>query len=228
MTLTNIIYGFDGIVIEGAASKPTWINIVEGDVELVDASNLWGLDTHETQRVIYKTLLDGKGFGEWISYKQGSQTTQRPAVLVIGPAGENKSRIASIQTDAGNSFGQGGFGDGIAVEFDRGGFELNMEEFGFDVSQVDKPPRYLRRVPPVYPFSAKRKGLRGWVMIKCLVDKNGMPTKIAAVKADPPDVLDDFGPICVKAVEKWRFYPGEIGGDPVPTRVAFRVQFELD
>jgi protein TonB len=128
----------------------------------------------------------------------------------------------------GFEFGTGGFGDGVAVEFDRGGFELNMEDFGFDVSQVDKPPRYLRRIPPVYPFSAKRKGLRGWVMIKCLVDKNGMPTKITATKADPPDVLDDFGPICVKAVEKWRFYPGEIGGDPVPTRVAFRVQFELD
>ncbi|GAI94875.1 unnamed protein product, partial [marine sediment metagenome] len=102
--------GFDGIVLEGAAEKPTWINIVEGDVELKDATNLWGLDTYETQRVIFKEVMGSRGFGDWVSTKGGRRTTQRPAVLAIGPAGENRSRIAAIITDAGNAFGQGGFG----------------------------------------------------------------------------------------------------------------------
>ena len=102
--------GFDGIVLEGAADKPTWINVVEDDVELIDASNLWGLDTYETQKVIFKEVMGSKGFDNRISTKGGRQTTQRPAVLTIGPAGENKSRIATVQTDAGNAFGQGGFG----------------------------------------------------------------------------------------------------------------------
>jgi protein TonB len=128
----------------------------------------------------------------------------------------------------GVDFGEGGFGNGIVVEFDAAGMGLNMEDFGFDVTQVDKAPRYLRRINPVYPFSAKRKGVKGWVKIRCLVSKEGLPSKIVAVEAEPPDVLDLFGPICVEAVKKWRFYPGEIGGDPVPTRVAFRVHFQLD
>lgn len=102
--------GFDGIVLEGSADKPTWINIVEGDVELIDASTLWGLDTYETQKLIFKEIMGSKGFGNWISTKYGRQTTQRPVVLTIGPAGENKSRIATVQTDAGSAFGQGGFG----------------------------------------------------------------------------------------------------------------------
>ena len=102
--------GYDGIILQGAADKPTWINIVEGDVELKDAVNLWGLDTYETQKVIFKEVMGGKGFGNWINTKGRRQTTQRPAVLAIGPAGENKSRVATIQTDAGNAFGQGGFG----------------------------------------------------------------------------------------------------------------------
>ncbi|MFC1929902.1 aldehyde ferredoxin oxidoreductase N-terminal domain-containing protein [Chloroflexota bacterium] len=102
--------GFDGIVLQGIADKPTWINIVEGNVELRDASNLWGLDTYETQKVIFKEVMGGRGLGNWMRTKGGRQTTQRPAVLTIGPAGENRSRIAAIVSDAGNAFGQGGFG----------------------------------------------------------------------------------------------------------------------
>ena len=110
---------------------------------------------------------------------------------------------------------------------DTAGFEINMDEFGFDVTQVDKPPSYLERVNPVYPFSAKRQGLKGWVKIKCLVGTDGLATKIQAVEADPTDILELFGPPCVEAVKKWRFYPGEIGGNPVPTRVAFKIMFDL-
>ena len=54
-----------------------------------------------------------------------------------------------------------------------------------------------------------------------------MATKIEAVEADPEDILELFGPPCVDAVKKWRFYPGEIGGDPVQTRVAFKITFDL-
>jgi protein TonB len=128
----------------------------------------------------------------------------------------------------GFEFGEGGFGEGIAVEFDAGGFGLNMEDFGFDLSQVDKAPRAIRRVLPVYPFSAKRRGIKARVKIRCLVDKDGNPQKIVAAECDPPDVIDIFGPAAVAAVKKWRFSPGEIGGDPVPTRVAFNLFFELD
>ena len=155
----------------------------------------------------------------------------RKEELKQAPKPKSQSRATKRQLNVpkfGFEFGQGGFGDGMAVEFDSAGFGLNMEDFGFDVTQVDKPPRYLRRINPVYPFSAKRKGVNGWVKIRCLVTKDGLPTKIVAVEAEPADVLDVFGPICVEAVKKWRFYPGEIGGDPVPTRVAFKVRFQMD
>jgi protein TonB len=102
------------------------------------------------------------------------------------------------------------------------------KEIIFYPSQLDKAPHLIRKVPPIYPFDAKRQGLTGWVMIRCLVDKDGLAIKINAVESDPPDALDIFGPFAVDAVKKWRFSPGEIGGDPVPTRVVFRVIFELD
>jgi protein TonB len=111
---------------------------------------------------------------------------------------------------------------------DMAAFGLDMDDFGFDLSQVDKEPRIIRKVLPIYPFIAQRKGLKGWVMMKCLVSKDGQATKIRAVESEPKDVLEIFGPACVTAVKKYRFSPGEIGGDPVPTKVAFRIVFELD
>ena len=91
--------GWDGIVIEGKADKPVWVDIRDGKVEIRDARHLWGLDTWKTQQEIWKEIGDPE-----------QSTTQRPAVLTIGPAGENLGRVACLIHDAGNASGQGGFG----------------------------------------------------------------------------------------------------------------------
>ena len=102
--------GYDGIIIEGVAGKPTWINIVDDDVRLIDAANLWGMDTHATQKAIFKEVIGNDTPVDWVKTKSKRQTIQRPAVLAIGPAGENKSRLAVVLTEHGNAFGNGGYG----------------------------------------------------------------------------------------------------------------------
>jgi len=105
--------GWDGIVIEGKADKPVWIDIRDGDVRIKDAKRLWGLDTWKTQEEIWQEVGGDGKYGKWIvpgAADKGGRTTQRPAVLAIGPAGENLCRIACIIHDAGNASGQGGFG----------------------------------------------------------------------------------------------------------------------
>jgi len=102
--------GYDGIIIEGAAGKPTWLNIVDDDVRLNDATHLWGMDAHATQKAIFKDVIGSNGPGDWVKTGGNRLTTQRPAVLAIGPAGENKSRLAVVLTEHGNAFGNGGYG----------------------------------------------------------------------------------------------------------------------
>jgi aldehyde:ferredoxin oxidoreductase len=53
-----------------------------------------------------------EGYGDWFEPRgpDGGHTTQRPAVLAIGPAGENLSRVACLVHDASNAAGQSGFG----------------------------------------------------------------------------------------------------------------------
>ncbi len=106
--------GWDGIVIQGKADKPVWVDIRDGDVRIRDCAplSLWGKDTWNCQKTIWDYVQSGKKYDDWNSPsgKEGGKTTQRPAVVTIGPAGENQSRLACLIHDASNAAGQGGFG----------------------------------------------------------------------------------------------------------------------
>ncbi|MCX6000688.1 MAG: aldehyde:ferredoxin oxidoreductase, partial [Chloroflexi bacterium] len=100
--------GWDGIVIEGRAASPVWVNVVNDSVSIEDASGLWGLNTRETQQEIWRRVTGEPGHDR---QEAGTGlTAQRPAVLCIGPAGERLSRIAVLLHDGANAAGQGGFG----------------------------------------------------------------------------------------------------------------------
>ncbi len=89
--------GYDGMIIEGRADKPVYISIMDGDAEIKDASQFWGLKTIEAQEAIREEV------GE-----------KNASVACIGPAGEKLSRIACVLADysgrRGGAFGRGGFG----------------------------------------------------------------------------------------------------------------------
>ncbi|MEW6664249.1 MAG: aldehyde ferredoxin oxidoreductase N-terminal domain-containing protein [Thermodesulfobacteriota bacterium] len=84
--------GYDALIVRGSSSKPVYLFISDHKAEILDAGPLWGLDTYQAQQVLWK--LHGK----------------KTRVMVIGRAGENRSRIACILTDTGDASGQGGFG----------------------------------------------------------------------------------------------------------------------
>ncbi|UCE35487.1 MAG: aldehyde ferredoxin oxidoreductase family protein [Deltaproteobacteria bacterium] len=71
--------GYDALIIEGKAEKPTYVWIKNGDVRFRDARGLWGLKTTDCQQIIKNDLKD-----------------QNVRIACIGPAGENLSRIACI------------------------------------------------------------------------------------------------------------------------------------
>lgn len=105
--------GWDGIVLEGKADKPVWVDVRDAQVRIRDAAPLWGRDTYETQQRIWAEVGGGANPWDWtdpVGTGGERRSTQRPAVLTIGPAGENLSRVACLVHDAGAAAGQGGFG----------------------------------------------------------------------------------------------------------------------
>lgn len=103
--------GWDGIVLEGKADKPVWIDVVNDKVVIRDAADLWGKDTQETQKLIWeKKDKESHGWTEVGKSRDSGRTTQKPAIVTVGPAGENMSSLGCLVHDAGNGAGQGGFG----------------------------------------------------------------------------------------------------------------------
>lgn len=106
--------GWDGVVVSGKADRPVWIDIRDDQVRIRDCTplSLWGMETWECQETIWQEVAGNGKYGDWNrpSGEQANPTTQRPAVVAIGPAGENLSRLACLIHDASNAAGQGGFG----------------------------------------------------------------------------------------------------------------------
>ncbi len=105
--------GYDGIAIEGAAAEPVWLDIRDETITIRPCSELglWGMDTVDTQKAIWKFVMGDAGAGTWYSPEGATgQTTQKPAVITHGRAGENRCRMACLIHDAGYAAGAGGFG----------------------------------------------------------------------------------------------------------------------
>jgi len=102
--------GWDGVVLEGKAERPVWINIINDQVRIEDARELWGLDTWETQHRITSMVCGKTRFGEEWQQIGNASTTARPQIVCIGPVGETKSRMAALISGSGISARIGGYG----------------------------------------------------------------------------------------------------------------------
>jgi len=100
--------GWDGVAVIGRAESPVYINIVDDKVTIEDAKDLWGLTTWKCQEEIWKK--SGVRYGQEWQEIGDRYTLQRPAIVTIGAAGENMTRVASLVHGGGSGAGQGGFG----------------------------------------------------------------------------------------------------------------------
>jgi aldehyde:ferredoxin oxidoreductase len=97
--------GYDGIIVSGESEKPVYLFLKDSDVELRKASDVWGKDGKQTVSMLTREcrgLLNKRyqKYGEW----------KEPAMLCIGPAGENKVRTAIVGSKWAHAAGYGGYG----------------------------------------------------------------------------------------------------------------------
>lgn len=97
--------GYDGVIVTGVAEKPIYLFIKDDDVEIRDASHIWGKDAKQTVSILTKECREllGKRYpqkGLW----------REPSILYIGPAGENKVRTAVVAAKWTHAAGYGGYG----------------------------------------------------------------------------------------------------------------------
>jgi aldehyde:ferredoxin oxidoreductase len=73
--------GYEVIIVEGKAEKPVYLHMTGEDCKLLDAGEIWGQNTKETQA--------------WLNQSHGKNTR----TACIGPAGENLVKYAAVVSD---------------------------------------------------------------------------------------------------------------------------------
>jgi aldehyde:ferredoxin oxidoreductase len=84
--------GYDGFILEGKADRHTYLCIEDDRIQFLSAEPLWGMLVHQAQKKLEE--IHGKNVKS----------------IVIGPAGENLMRNATITTSNDNVAAKSGFG----------------------------------------------------------------------------------------------------------------------
>jgi protein TonB len=77
---------------------------------------------------------------------------------------------------------------------------------------------------PQYPFSARRLGIEGTVLLRLLVNAQGLPDQIDVKKTSGSAVLDRAAE---SSLRRWRFRPAREAGAAVARWVEITVCFKL-
>ncbi len=94
----------------------------------------------------------------------------------------------------------------------------------YDSSTVDQRPSAISRRAPIYPLSAKKLGLEGWVEVAFIVDENGNVINVEIINASSRR----FHQAATTAVYSWKFKPGIKDQQKVSTVCRQKLQFTLN
>jgi aldehyde:ferredoxin oxidoreductase len=132
--------GYDVIIIEGVASKPSYLYINNDKVEIRDAGKYWGQGALIAEDMLKNDL--GREF----------------EIATIGPAGENKVRFACVSHDFGRQAGRTGIGGVMGSK--------NLKAIavrGSKSLKVADPDRLLAISKQAFADCFKHAGWKQWV-----------------------------------------------------------------
>ncbi|MBQ8563196.1 MAG: aldehyde:ferredoxin oxidoreductase, partial [Firmicutes bacterium] len=90
--------GYDALILSGRSEKPVWLQIHNDNFQLHDGTDMWGMLTGHVQEVLDEKLAE-----------QARGGNRKNGKIVIGPAGENLVRYASVVSNE-RLAGRGGVG----------------------------------------------------------------------------------------------------------------------
>ena len=86
-------------------------------------------------------------------------------------------------------------------------------------------PTIISSSKPVYPRVARESGWEGTVIVRTLIDTNGVPSQVKIRKSCGYPTLDQAAQV---AVESWTFQPAKDGNIPITKWVDIPIKFDLN
>ena len=151
--------GYDLVVVAGKSPKPTYLSIIDEQVEFCEATGLWGRSCSEAEEAIRKEVGDA-----------------RTAIATIGPAGERLVTFACITHKGGRQAGRCGMGavmgsknlKGVAV---RGSGQISLAH----PAEFDKVVNEARRLLTENPSNFQKYGTAEHVIVSN--EMGSLPTR---------------------------------------------------
>lgn len=117
--------------------------------------------------------------------------------------------------------------DSVLILNSDGSFKSQPEDGVISESQkpsgLDRLPRLLERIEPVYPKKLRGEGVSGEVVVHFILDERGRVTKAETQSATDPRL----NLLAVRTIKKWKFEPGIRNGRPVKTHLQVPINFSL-
>jgi len=85
--------GWDYLIVEGKSENPVYISIKDEEIEIKDASHIWGKKVSETEKILLEEFGD-----------------KHAQIASIGPAGENLVKFSAIMNNGHRAAARGGVG----------------------------------------------------------------------------------------------------------------------
>lgn len=89
---------------------------------------------------------------------------------------------------------------------------------------VDVPPKAISQGAFRYPPSAKKNGVRGYVVLSILVSERGTVDQVQVLESSPSGVFDAAA---LQGIRAWQFEPAKYQGDVVRVWAKQRIRFDL-
>jgi len=164
--------GFDHVVITGKSEKPVYLWIHDGEVEIKDASSVWGKTTFETEVILRQELGD-----------------DRVEVASIGPSGENMVRGSCVFTNPGKAAGGSGVG---CVMGDKKLKAIAVR--GHGAIKVAEPERFMAAVNKALAKIKASPYTEGWR--KGIIEAKFLPEHpVWNFFASPRNAQDEWWPL---------------------------------
>ena len=158
--------GFDAIVVTGKSKRPTVVLVQPDGAEFFDASDIWGMDTYQTEDTVNRRY-GNTGLG-----------SEKSGAVVIGPAGENHVRFAVIENDYWRSAGRTGVGTVMGSKHLKAVvFKGDKRRLLFDAEQVKSFSRKIADESKENPVVKAYKSMGTPMMVKTINQAKAFPTK---------------------------------------------------
>jgi periplasmic protein TonB len=151
------------------------------------------------------------------------QEIKKPKPRKTNPRTQAPAPFQGLSTSlSGIDLGLFGFDDGIN-DIDN---SLLGESGNVTMTEdlVDIPPKPVSTGSFKYPPSAKKQGIKGYVVLSVLVDIDGSVNQLQVLESNPRGIFDNAA---LQGVRSWHFEPAKYKGETVKVWAKQKIRFDL-